>query len=119
MSSTEYLNYEGGKFSKSKGVGVFGTDAKDTGIPADVWRFYVYYNRPEKSDALFTWKDFQEKANAELIGNFGNLVNRTLQFVTRFYGGTAPRGNAGRGVLEGDARGGGGDRRPPGKGRAA
>ena len=51
MSSTEYLNYEGGKFSKSKGVGVFGTDARDTGIPADVWRFYMYYNRPEKSDA--------------------------------------------------------------------
>ncbi len=46
MSSTEYLNYESGKFSKSKGIGVFGTDARDTGIPADVWRFYVYYNRP-------------------------------------------------------------------------
>jgi len=92
MSSTEYLNYEGGKFSKSKGVGVFGTDAKDTGIPADVWRFYMYYNRPEKSDALFTWKDFQEKVNAELIGNLGNLVNRTLQFVSRFYGGRLPEG---------------------------
>jgi methionyl-tRNA synthetase len=92
MSSTEYLNYEGGKFSKSKGVGVFGTDAKETGIPADVWRFYVYYNRPEKSDALFTWKDFQEKVNAELIGNLGNLVNRTLQFVSRFYGGRLPEG---------------------------
>jgi len=92
MSSTEYLNYEGGKFSKSKGVGVFGTDAKDTGIPADVWRFYVYYNRPEKSDALFTWKDFQEKVNSELIGNLSNLVNRTLQFVSRFYGGKLPEG---------------------------
>ena len=92
MSSTEYLNYEGGKFSKSKGVGVFGTDARDTGIPADVWRFYMYYNRPEKSDALFTWKDFQEKVNAELIGNLGNLVNRTLAFVGRFYGGTLPAG---------------------------
>jgi methionyl-tRNA synthetase len=92
MSSTEYLNYEGGKFSKSKGVGVFGTDAKETGIPADVWRFYVYYNRPERSDTLFTWKDFQEKVNAELIGNLGNLVNRTLQFVSRFYGGKLPAG---------------------------
>jgi methionyl-tRNA synthetase len=92
MSSTEYLNYEGGKFSKSKGVGVFGTDARDTGIPADVWRFYMYYNRPEKSDALFTWKDFQEKVNAELIGNLGNLVNRTLAFVGRFYGGVLPEG---------------------------
>ena len=92
MSSTEYLNYEGGKFSKSKGVGVFGTDARETGIPADVWRFYVYYNRPEKSDSLFTWKDFQEKVNAELIGNLGNLVNRSLQFVSRFYGGHLPAG---------------------------
>jgi methionyl-tRNA synthetase len=92
MSSTEYLNYEGGKFSKSKGVGVFGTDAKDTGIPADVWRFYIYYNRPEKSDTLFTWKDFQEKVNAELINNLGNLVNRTLQFVSRFYAGHVPEG---------------------------
>jgi methionyl-tRNA synthetase len=90
MSSTEYLNYESGKFSKSKGIGVFGTDARETGIPADVWRFYIYYIRPEKSDALFTWKDFQEKVNGELIGNLGNLVNRTLTFVSRFYEGQIP-----------------------------
>jgi methionyl-tRNA synthetase len=90
MSSTEYLNYEDGKFSKSKGIGVFGTDARDTGIPADVWRFYIFYNRPETSDYLFTWKDFQEKVNAELIGNLGNLVNRTLSFVGRYYGGEVP-----------------------------
>jgi methionyl-tRNA synthetase len=44
MSSTEYWTYEGEKFSKSRGVGVFGTDAKDTGIPSEVWRFYIYYN---------------------------------------------------------------------------
>jgi methionyl-tRNA synthetase len=90
MSSTEYLNYESGKFSKSRGVGVFGTDVMETGIPADVWRFYIYYNRPEKSDTLFTWKDFQEKVNGELIGNLGNLVNRTLSFVIRYYGGNIP-----------------------------
>ena len=92
MSSSEYLNYESGKFSKSRGIGVFGTDVMETGIPADVWRFYVYYNRPEKSDALFTWKDFQEKVNGELIGNLGNLVNRTLSFVSRYYDGQIPRG---------------------------
>ena len=86
MSSSEYLNYEGGKFSKSKGLGVFGTDARDTGIPADVWRFYIFYNRPEKSDAMFVWKDFQEKVNGELIGNLANLVNRTLTFIKRFFG---------------------------------
>jgi len=91
MSSSEYLNYESGKFSKSRGVGVFGTDAKETGIPADVWRFYIFYNRPEKADAMFTWKDFQEKVNGELIGNLGNLVNRTLSFVTRYFDGTVPQ----------------------------
>lgn len=43
----EYLNYEDGKFSKSRGVGVFGNDAKDTKIPADVYRFYLLFIRPE------------------------------------------------------------------------
>ncbi|MFW6216058.1 MAG: methionine--tRNA ligase [Alkalispirochaetaceae bacterium] len=87
MSSSEYLNYEGGQFSKSKGIGVFGNDAKDTGIPADVWRFYIFYNRPETSDFTFTWKDFQEKVNGELIGNFSNLVNRTLTFLIKQFDG--------------------------------
>jgi len=90
MSSTEYLNYENSKFSKSRGVGVFGTDAMETGIPSDVWRFYLFYNRPEKADAMFMWDDFQEKVNGELIGNLGNLVNRTLSFVTRYYDGKIP-----------------------------
>ena len=93
MSSSEYLNYEGGKFSKSKGVGVFGTDCRETGIPADVWRFYIFYNRPEKSDSLFTWKDFQEKVNSELIGNLGNLVNRTITFISRFFDGEVVDGD--------------------------
>ena len=87
MSSSEYLNYEGGQFSKSKGIGVFGNDAKNTGIPADVWRFYIFYNRPETSDFTFTWKDFQEKVNGELIGNFSNLVNRTLTFLMKQFDG--------------------------------
>jgi methionyl-tRNA synthetase len=90
LSSTEYLNYEGGKFSKSKGVGVFGTDVMAAGIGPDVWRFYIFYNRPEKADALFAWKDFQEKVNGELIGNLGNLVNRTLTFIVRYYNGKIP-----------------------------
>lgn len=38
-----------GKFSKSKGVGVFGNDAKDTNIPTEVWRYYLLTNRPEVS----------------------------------------------------------------------
>ncbi len=93
MSSTEYLNYEGGKFSKSRGIGVFGNDVQQTGIPADVWRFYMYYNRPENSDFTFTWKDMQDKVNKELIGNLSNLVNRTLTFVKRFYDGNLGQGS--------------------------
>ena len=44
----EYLNYEDGKFSKSRGIGVFGDGAMKTDISADVWRFYLLYIRPEK-----------------------------------------------------------------------
>jgi len=98
MSSSEYLNYESGKFSKSKGIGVFGTDAVGSGIPADVWRFYLFYNRPEKADSLFTWKDFKEKVNGELIGNLANLVNRTLTFVNRYFDGRLPGAAEGGGT---------------------
>lgn len=93
MSSSEYLNYEAGKFSKSKGIGVFGNDAKETGIPSDVWRFYLYYNRPESSDYMFTWDDFLQKVNGELIGNFSNLVNRTMTFLFKFFDATVPSGD--------------------------
>ncbi len=91
MSSSEYLNYESGKFSKSKGIGVFGTDAMESDIPSDVWRFYIFYNRPEKSDFQFTWKDFRERVNSELIGNLCNLINRTTTFVQKYYEGNIPK----------------------------
>jgi methionyl-tRNA synthetase len=42
-----------GKFSKSKGIGVFGNDAKDTNIPVEVWRYYLLTNRPEVSSIYF------------------------------------------------------------------
>lgn len=87
ISSTEYLNYEGGKFSKSQGVGVFGSDCEKTGISADVWRFYLFYNRPEKGDYNFSWDDFAKKVNGELVGNFSNLVNRTLTFINKYFDG--------------------------------
>lgn len=53
----EYLNYEGGKFSKSKNRGVFGPAAKDTGIPSSVWRYYLISTRPESADAMFSWAE--------------------------------------------------------------
>ncbi|XP_056168384.1 probable methionine--tRNA ligase isoform X1 [Syzygium oleosum] len=83
ISVTEYLNYEAGKFSKSKGIGVFGNDVKDTNIPVEVWRYYLLTNRPEVSDTLFTWADLQAKLNSELLNNLGNFVNRVLSFVAK------------------------------------
>ncbi|XP_010527469.1 PREDICTED: methionine--tRNA ligase, cytoplasmic-like isoform X2 [Tarenaya hassleriana] len=83
ISVTEYLNYEGGKFSKTKGVGVFGNDAKETNIPVEVWRYYLLTNRPEVSDTQFTWDDLQAKLNGELLNNLGNFVNRVLSFIAK------------------------------------
>lgn len=76
LFATEYLNYEDGKFSKSRGVGVFGNDAQDTGIPADIWRFYLLYIRPESQDSVFSWEDLARKNNSELLHNLGNFMNR-------------------------------------------
>ena len=86
ISTTEYLNYEAGKFSKSKGVGVFGDNAKETGIPAEVFRYYLLSQRPETSDTTFKWQDFALKNNAQLVPNVGNLVTRFLKFLEKIGG---------------------------------
>jgi methionyl-tRNA synthetase len=90
ISSTEYLNYEDTKFSKSRGIGLFADQAKDTGIPADVFRYYLLINRPEKADSAFSWTDLLEKNNNELVANVGNLVNRTITFMKKFFDNTVP-----------------------------
>ncbi|THW59961.1 methionyl-tRNA synthetase [Aureobasidium pullulans] len=81
LSTTEYLNYEQGKFSKSRGIGVFGTNAKETGIPSDVWRYYLLSRRPETGDTEFEWTGFINSNNNELLKNLGNFVNRIVKFV--------------------------------------
>lgn len=90
ISSTEYLNYEDLKFSKSRGTGIFGDQAKETGIDPDLFRYYLLRNRPEKSDTQFFWQDFMDKANGEIIANYANLVNRVLQFIDKFFDGIVP-----------------------------
>ena len=67
MSHLEYLNYEGGKFSKSHNRGVFGPAAKETGIPASVWRYYLISTRPETQDAMFSWSDCVSSAVAPYL----------------------------------------------------
>uniref|UniRef100_M8BN61 methionine--tRNA ligase n=1 Tax=Aegilops tauschii TaxID=37682 RepID=M8BN61_AEGTA len=71
ISVTEYLNYESGKFSKTKGLESFGNDAKATNIPADA------------SDAVFTWGGLQIKHNNELLKNLGNFIYRVLSFIAK------------------------------------
>ena len=91
LSTTEYLNYEKTKFSKSNSVGVFGDHAESTGIPSEVWRYYLLSNRPETSDTDFKWDDFIAKNNNELLANLGNLVNRVLVFTTKHFNGKVPK----------------------------
>ena len=81
LSTTEYLTYEGGKFSKSRGVGVFGDSAQKTGVASDVWRYYLISHRPETSDTEFNWDSFISANNNLLLKNLGNFVSRVVKFV--------------------------------------
>lgn len=93
INTTEYLNYEDGKFSKSRNVGVFGNNAQDTGIPASVWRYYLISNRPETNDSIFSWNEFITRNNSELLNNLGNFCNRVLKFLAAGskYAGVVPK----------------------------
>jgi methionyl-tRNA synthetase len=95
LSTTEYLNYESGKFSKSRGIGVFGDSVQKTGIPPSVWRYYLLANRPETGDTQFEWKAFIAGNNSELLANLGNFVNRLIKFVNAKLDGVIPKFSAG------------------------
>lgn len=86
-----WLTYYGGKFSTSQGRGVFMDQALDT-YPADSWRWYLFANAPESSDASFTWENFAVAVNKDLADSFGNLVNRCLTLSARYYGAEVPAG---------------------------
>ncbi len=99
LSTTEYLNYEGGKFSKvselcvccffsndekkSRNLGIFGSQALTEGLSPHVWRFYLLATRPETIDADFQWEDFVQKNNTEFVANVGNFVFRVLNLLTK------------------------------------
>jgi methionyl-tRNA synthetase len=90
LSATEYLNYEGGKFSKSNRVGVFGNNARDTGIDPDIWRFYLLSRHPDNRDSEFKWDDFVSANNNDLLKNLGNLVQRVIKFCNAKMDGVVP-----------------------------
>ncbi|KAJ7928977.1 tRNA synthetases class I (M)-domain-containing protein [Mycena leptocephala] len=72
------------------GRGVFGPAAKETGIPASVWRYYLLSSRPENADSTFSWAECIAANNNILLNNFGNFVNRTLKFVASQYDSVLP-----------------------------
>lgn len=88
-----WLTYYGGKFSTSQGRGVFMDQALDT-FPADYWRWYLFANAPESSDATFTWDGFTVAVNKDLADSFGNLVNRCLTLSAKHYGPVVPAGGS-------------------------
>ncbi|KAJ0423638.1 Methionyl-tRNA synthetase [Aspergillus carlsbadensis] len=91
LSTTEYLTYEGGKFSKSRGIGVFGDSAQKAGVASDVWRYYLISHRPETSDTEFNWDAFVAANNNLLLKNLGNFVSRVIKFVnSKIYNNVVP-----------------------------
>jgi methionyl-tRNA synthetase len=93
LPANEFLNLEGKKFSKSEGWSI---DLSDflTRYTADQIRYGLAAMAPETADAEFTFKEFQNRCNSELVGKFGNFIHRTLSFLqANFQGVTPPQGN--------------------------
>lgn len=88
LSCTEYLDFQGQKFSKSKNVGIFGDNviqiSKKLDISEDYWRYYLMHIRPENQDSSFNWIEFGNIIKAELSFKIGNLINRCMQMCTNF-----------------------------------
>ena len=84
-----WLNYEGGKFSTSRGRGIF-ADAALEELPADLWRWWLIANAPETSDTDFTVARFAAEVNKDLADAFGNLVNRLIRFAAQAFDGRVP-----------------------------
>ena len=91
IGATEYLNFEGKKFSKSQGIGIWCDEALKL-LPADYWRFALTYMRPETKDTNFTWESFETIINEELNNHFGNLVHRILNLIKMAGGRIGRRG---------------------------
>ena len=90
IAANEYLNYEGGQFSKSRRRGIFSSDVQALPFTPDVWRFALMANRPEKKDVDFSWEGLQHNINADLVGNLGNFAHRTLTFLKKNFGSIPP-----------------------------
>ena len=93
IKSFNYLNYDGGQFSTSRGRGVFMDQALEI-LPADYWRWWLLSNVPETSDSEFTWENFQGGVNKDLADVLGNFVSRITKFCRSKFGEVVPEGGA-------------------------
>jgi methionyl-tRNA synthetase len=80
LPANEFLMLEGRQFSKSEGWTI-DLESFFEHFTADQIRYVLAANAPETNDAEFSWKDFQMRCNSELLGKYGNLVNRVLVFI--------------------------------------
>ncbi|RLF19758.1 MAG: methionine--tRNA ligase [Thermoprotei archaeon] len=89
VSATEYLLFEGQKFSKSRRIGVWIDEALAM-YPVDYWRYVLLSLRPEGRDVSFSWSTFKELVNTHLNDTLGNFVHRVLSFTYRFFEAKVP-----------------------------
>lgn len=89
LKSFNYLNYDGGQFSTSRGRGVFMDQALSI-LPSDYWRWWLLSHAPESADSEFTWENFQVSVNKDLADVLGNLVSRVTKFGKSKFGEIVP-----------------------------
>lgn len=91
VPSNEFLNLENDKISTSRNWAVWLHEYLiDFPGKQDVLRYVLTANAPETKDNNFTWKDFQERNNSELVAVYGNFVNRALQLTKKYWDGVVP-----------------------------
>ncbi len=91
----EFLNLENDKISTSRNWAVWAHEyVEDFPGQQDVLRYALLSSAPETKDNNFTWKDFQTKNNSELVGIFGNFINRVAVLIHKYYDGIVPQGDA-------------------------
>jgi methionyl-tRNA synthetase len=91
IKGLNYLNYDGGQFSTSRGRGVFMDQALQI-LPSDYWRWWLLSHAPESSDSEFTWENFQASVNKDLADVLGNFVSRVTKFCRSKFGEVVPEG---------------------------
>lgn len=90
----EFLNLENDKISTSRNWAVWAHEyVEEFPGQQDVLRYTLLSSAPETKDNNFTWKDFQTKNNSELVGIFGNFINRVAVLIHKYYDGVVPAGN--------------------------